>query len=284
MIDFNDLKEHYLIGEIGINHNGDLQIAKKLVDAVFACQWDCAKFQKRNPDLAVPENQKTVMRDTPWGRMTYIDYKRKIEFGKKEYDYINTYCKEKPLNWTMSVWDLDSLEFAIQYDLPLLKIPSAMLTNSELLVASAKTGFPVLLSTGMSTLEEVDKAVNLLEKHSESYAIMHCNSSYPAKEEELNLRVIPMFKERYNCVVGYSGHEYSLRPSFLAAVLGARIIERHITLDHRMWGTDQSSSVEIPGMYMLYKRIRSIETVLGDGKKVVTAEEEKVRKKLRGDD
>ena len=284
MIDFNDLKEHYLIGEIGINHNGDLQIAKKLVDAVFACQWDCAKFQKRNPDLAVPENQKTVMRDTPWGRMTYIDYKRKIEFGKKEYDYINTYCKEKPLNWTMSVWDLDSLEFAIQYDLPLLKIPSAMLTNSELLVASAKTGFPVLLSTGMSTLEEVDTAVDLLEKHSKSYAIMHCNSSYPAKEEELNLRVIPMFKERYNCVVGYSGHEYSLRPSFLAAVLGARIIERHITLDHRMWGTDQSSSVEIPGMYMLYKRIRSIETVLGDGKKVVTAEEEKVRKKLRGDD
>jgi N-acetylneuraminate synthase len=284
MIDFNNLKTPYLIGEIGINHNGDMQIAKRLIDAVFACQWDCVKFQKRNPDVAVPEKQKKIMRDTPWGKMSYIKYKHRIEFGKEEYDYINNYCNEKPLDWTMSVWDHDSLAFACDYDLPFLKLPSAMLTRSELLIATAKTNKPIIISTGMSTLEEIDVAVNILEKHAKTYALLHCNSSYPAKEYELNLRVIPMLKERYGCAVGYSGHEYGLRPTYLATVMGAQIIERHITYDREMWGTDQSSSVEISGMFMLRNRLLNIEKLLGDGKKVVTESEEKIRRKLRGDD
>ena len=282
MVDFRKLKKPYLIGEIGINHNGDLQIAKKLIDATFACSWDCAKFQKRNPNIAVPEKQKNVMRDTPWGKMTYIDYKHKIEFGKKEYDYINKYCKEKPLDWSVSVWDMDSLEFSMQYNLSFLKIPSAMLTNHELLAASAKSGIPILISTGMSTLKEIDESVNLLEKYSKSYAVMHCNSSYPAKLDELNLKVIMNFKERYNCVVGYSGHEYDLEPTVLAVSLGAMIIERHITLSHNMWGTDQKASLEIHAMDMLRKRMLDIDVILGSREKTVTASEIPIRERLRG--
>lgn len=282
MVDFTKLKRPYLIAEIGINHNGDLQIAKKLIDATFACSWDCVKFQKRNPDIAVPEKQKNVMRDTPWGKMTYIDYKHKIEFGKKEYDYINKYCKEKPIDWSVSVWDMDSLEFSMQYNLSFLKIPSAMLTNHELLAASAKSGIPILISTGMSTLKEIDESVNLLEKYSKSYAVMHCNSSYPAKLDELNLKVIMNFKERYNCVVGYSGHEYDLEPTVLAVSLGAMVIERHITLSHNMWGTDQKASLEIHAMDMLRKRLLDIDVILGSGEKTVTASEIPIRERLRG--
>ena len=222
------------------------------------------------------------MRDTPWGKMNYIDYKHKIEFGKKEYDYINKYCKEKPLDWSVSVWDMDSLEFSMQYNLSFLKIPSAMLTNHELLAASAKSGIPILISTGMSTLKEIDESVNLLEKHSKSYAVMHCNSSYPAKLDELNLKVIMNFKERYNCVVGYSGHEYDLEPTVLAVSLGAMIIERHITLSHNMWGTDQKASLEIHAMDMLRKRMLDIDVILGSREKTVTASEIPIRERLRG--
>lgn len=280
-VDFKKLERPFLIGEIGINHNGDLQIAKKLIDAVFACGWDCAKFQKRNPDVCVPEHQKVVRKVTPWGEMSYLEYRYRIEFGKEEYDYIDRYSREKPQPWTMSVWDMDSLEFALQYELPFLKIPSAMLTFDKLLVEAAKSGFSILLSTGMSTIEEIDHAVNLLEKYARSYAIMHCNSSYPANEAELNLRVIQLFKERYDCVVGYSGHEYGLEPTVIAVQLGAQIVERHIALDHQMWGTDQSSSVTIMGMDELIKRINKIELVLGDARKKITEGEVPVREKLR---
>ena len=280
-MDFNNVKIPYLIGEIGINHNGDLAIAKKLIDAVHACSWDCVKFQKRNPDVCVPEHQKNAIKKTPWGEMTYLEYKRRIEFGRMEYAYIDTYCREKPLDWTMSVWDLDSLEFSHRYNLPFLKIPSAMLIHDELITAAAKSRVPIFLSTGMSTLEEIDHAVNILEKHATSYALMHCNSSYPARHDELNLECIPMMRERYQCTVGYSGHEYGLEPTIMACVLGARIIERHITLNHDLWGTDQKSSVEIHGLYMLYKRLKDVEIILGDGRKRVTENEIPVRKKLR---
>jgi N-acetylneuraminate synthase len=282
MINFNNLEEPYFIGEIGINHNGDLQIAKKLIDAIFACSWNCAKFQKRNPDVSVPEEQKKIMKETPWGNMTYLEYKYKIEFGKKEYDYIDKYCKEKPIDWTASVWDLDSLEFIVNYDIPFIKIPSALLTNNELLIASTKSQKPIILSTGMSTLEEIDNAVNILEKYSKSYVIMHCNSSYPAKAEDLNLNVIRTFKERYNCAIGYSGHEYDLEPSVMAVTLGAKIIERHITLSHEMWGTDQKASLEVNAMDLLRKRILNVDLVLGDGIKKVTDSEIPIREKLRG--
>ena len=282
MINLNKIETPYLIGEIGINHNGDIQIAKKLIDAVHSCGWHCAKFQKRNPDIAVPEKQKRIERDTPWGRMTYLDYKYKVEFEKDEYDFIDKYCKQKPLDWSTSVWDLDSLDFAIKYDLPFIKIPSAMVTNYELVKASAQTGIPIIMSTGMSTLKEIDEAVELLEKHAKSYAIMHCNSSYPTKNEEINLNVIPMLKERYNCTVGYSGHEYDLEPTVLAVVLGAKIIERHITISHEMWGTDQKASLEVHAMDLLKKRIKDIDTILGDGAKIVTKNELPIKNKLRG--
>lgn len=282
MIDFNKLEYPYLIGEIGINHNGDIQIAKKLIDGAFATSWDCVKFQKRNPDVAVPEKQKSVMRDTPWGRMTYLEYKYKVEFGRDEYNYIDKYCKEKPIDWTASVWDMDSLNFLLEYDIPFIKIASAHMTNHELLIETCKTGIPILMSTGMSTLQEVDEAVNLLEKHAESYAIMHTNSSYPAKYEDLNLSLIPFYIERYNCVVGYSGHEYGLTPTVIAVTLGAKIVERHITINRELWGTDQSSSVEIEGMDSLFKRIREVKTVKGNAKKTITESEIPIRKKLRG--
>lgn len=280
-MDFKALQSPYLIGEIGINHNGDMAIARKLIDAVFASSWNCVKFQKRNPDRCVPEHQKTVLKDTPWGRMTYIEYKRRIEFGEEQYHYIDDYCRRKPLDWSVSVWDLDSLAFALRFELPFLKIPSALLTDDELLCAAAQSGVAILLSTGMSTLEEVDHAVNLLEKHARSYAIMHCNSSYPARYGELNLNCIPMMRARYGCPIGYSGHEYGLEPTIMACVLGARIIERHITLDHDMWGTDQSSSIEVHGIYMLYKRIKDVDRILGDGVKTVTESEVPIRRKLR---
>lgn len=281
-MNFKNLKEPYLIGEIGINHNGDMTLAKRLIDAAFATGWHSVKFQKRNPDVAVPEHQKMIMRDTPWGKMTYIDYKHKIEFNDKEFNVIDRYCKQKPISWSASVWDLDSLNFLMKYDMPYIKIPSAHMTNSNLLIETSKTNLPVIISTGMSTLEEVDVAVNLLEKHANSYAILHTNSSYPSKTEDLNLSIIPFFIERYKCVVGYSGHEYGLTPTVIAVSLGAKIIERHITLDRNLWGTDQSSSVEIEGMDSLAKRIKEVSHILGKPNKIVTESEIPIRKKLRG--
>lgn len=282
MIDFKNLKKPYMIAEVGINHNGDMQIAKKLIDASFACSWDCVKFQKRNPDVCVPENQKSVKRNTPWGEMTYLEYKYRVEFSKKQYDYIDTYCKEKPIDWTMSIWDLDSLDFALQYKLPFLKVPSAHLMNLVLLEKMAKTGIPVILSTGMSTLDELDQAVDVLKEYASQYVLMHCNSSYPAKIEELNLKMIPFLKERYKCIVGYSGHEYGLDSTTVAVAMGAQVVERHITLDHGMWGTDHSSSVEIQGMDKLYKQIMSVSKILGEGVKKVYDSEHAVKAKLRG--
>jgi len=282
MIDFNSLKKPYLIAEVGINHNGDMQIAKKLIDASFACSWDCVKFQKRNPDVCVPENQKSIKRHTPWGEMTYLEYRYRVEFSKKEYNYIDAYCKEKPIDWTLSVWDKDSLDFALQYQLPFLKVPSAHLMNLDLLEEMARTGLPVILSTGMSTLEELDQAVDVLKNYATQYVLLHCNSSYPAKLDDLNLRMIPFLKERYKCVVGYSGHEYGLDSTTVAVAMGAQVVERHVTIDHTMWGTDQASSVEVQGMDKLYKQIMSVGRILGDGVKKVSDSEQAVRAKLRG--
>ena len=281
MVDFENLEGVYFIGEIGINHNGDLQIAKKLIDAVNACNWACAKFQKRNPDICVPEHQKSIPRDTPWGTMSYIEYKHKIEFGKKEFDQIEEYCIAKPIDWTASVWDLDSLEFLKNYKVPFIKIPSAMITDLELVTECAKTGLQIVMSTGMSTLEEVDRAVNIIMKNGKKPAIMHTNSSYPSPIEELNLNLIPFYKERYGCTIGYSGHEEDLQASMLAVLLGAKIVERHITLSHNMWGTDQKASLEVHAMDMLKKRCENIDIILGSAIKTVTKSEIKIREKLR---
>lgn len=280
-IDFEKLSAPYFIAEVGINHNGDLQLAKKLVDASFACNWDCVKFQKRNPDVCVPDSQKKVIRETPWGRMTYLDYKKKIEFGKIEYDYIDTYCQEKPINWTASVWDFDSLKFLLNYNVPFIKIPSAMLTNHALLKESAQTDIPLMVSTGMSTLDEIDEAFKLINKYGVKPILMHTNSSYPTPMNELNLNLIPVLKERYNCVVGYSGHEYNLEPTVIAVALGAQVVERHITLSHQLWGTDQKSSLEVHAMDLLRKRAFDVKTILGSTTKVLTPSEIPIREKLR---
>ena len=281
----------YFIAEIGINHNGDMDIAKRLIDIASAAGCDSVKFQKRNPDVCVPEDEKSKIRETPWGKMTYLDYKYKVEFGKEEYDEIDVYCKERKIDWSASPWDLDSLEFLMQYDIPYIKIPSAMLTNDELLIAARDTDKKVILSTGMSTREEIDHAVVLLKskivvepyyEKAGNFVLLHCNSTYPAPIDELNLCAIKTLKERYNCEVGYSGHEFRLSTSVAATYLGASVIERHITLDRSMWGSDQLSSVEPQGLFKLMSGIRELELARGDGEIKVTESEKKVRKHLRG--
>ena len=272
----------YVIAEIGINHNGDLDIAKKLIDIAKVAGCDVVKFQKRNPDVCVPEHQKSVMRDTPWGKMTYLDYKYKVEFGQNEYDEIDIYCKKRDIQWSASPWDLDSLDFLNHYDIPFIKIPSALITDLELLKATAETNKKVIISTGMSTLEDVEKAVMTIKsvKSNVDFALLHCNSSYPAPIKDLNLKCITTLKERFNCEVGYSGHEFGLTTTIASICLGATIIERHITLDRTMWGTDQMCSVEPQGLIKLVRGIKELNSALGDGVKVVTDTEIPIRKKL----
>ena len=276
-------KDIYVIAEIGINHNGDLSIAKKLIDIAKVAGCNVVKFQKRNPDVCVPEHQKTVMRDTPWGRMSYLDYKYKVEFNQIEYDEIDAYCKNNEIKWTASPWDLDSLDFLNQYDIPFIKIPSALLTDLELIRESTKTGKKIIISTGMSTIDEIDNAVNAIKEVNKeaSYAILHCNSTYPAPNNELNLKCIETLKNKYKCEVGYSGHEFGLTTTIASICLGATIIERHITLDRTMWGTDQMCSVEPQGLIKLVRGIKELNDAIGDGIKVVTETEKPIRDKLR---
>lgn len=275
------MKKTYIISEIGINHNGDLNIAKRLIDISAAAGCDAVKFQKRNPEVCVPEHQKSVMRDTPWGEMTYLDYKYKVEFEKEEYDEIDRYCKEKGISWSASPWDLDSLNFLDQYDIPFIKIASASITDLDLLRRACKTGKKIIISTGMSSEEEIDVAVGILDSEASDYAVLHCNSSYPAPIEELNLSCVKTLKDKYNCEVGYSGHEFRLGTTVAAVYLGATIIERHVTLDRTMWGSDHMASVEPQGLFKLVSGIRELEKSYGDGSICVTETEKEVRKKLR---
>lgn len=275
------MEKTYIISEIGINHNGDLDIAKRLIDISAAAGCDAVKFQKRNPDVCVPEHQKSVLRDTPWGQMTYLQYKHKVEFGKEEYDEIDRYCKEKGIVWSASPWDLDSLEFINQYDIPFIKIASASITDKELLFKACKTDKKIIISTGMSTEKEIEEAVSILEEYAEEYAILHCNSSYPAPIEELNLSCIKTLQNKYGCEVGYSGHEFRLGTTVAAVYLGASIIERHVTLDRTMWGSDHMASVEPQGLFKLVSGIRELEKSYGDGCISVSETEKEVRKKLR---
>ena len=273
----------YIIAEIGINHNGNMNVAKQLIDIAKVAGCNAVKFQKRNPDVCVPEHQKSIQRETPWGKMSYLEYKYKVEFGQKEYDEINQYCKDKEIAWSASPWDLDSLHFLNQYDLPFIKIPSALLTDLRLVEESARTNKKLIISTGMSTLDEIDQSVEAIKKGNPNcdFSILHCNSSYPAPNEDLNLNCITTLKERYNCQVGYSGHEFGLTTTIASICLGATIIERHITLDRTMWGTDQMCSVEPQGLIKLVRGINELSLALGDGIKRVTKTEKKIKEKLR---
>lgn len=283
------MKKTYIIGEIGINHQGDLSIAKRLIDIAAAAGCDAVKFQKRNPDKAVPEHQKNVLRRWQGVDMTYLEYKYKVEFGKEEYDEIDRYCKQQNIAWSASPWDEDSVGFLTEYDLPFVKVPSAMLTNDHLLIECVKRFNKVIFSTGMSTIEEIDHAVSVLRKaksdfkKTEPIGLLHCNSTYPAPIDELNLSAIKTLAEKYpDFEIGYSGHEFRLGTSVAAVYLGASIIERHITLDRTMEGSDHMASVEPQGLFKLVSGIRELEQAYGDGEIKVTESEIPVRKKLRG--
>jgi len=269
----------FIIGEIGINHNGDLTIAKRLIEIAASLGLDAVKFQKRNPDKCVPPEQKDILRETPWGLISYLDYRYKVEFGIDEYKEIDQFCQERGIIWIASSWDVDSVDFIEQFNPPCHKIASALLTDDELLRIFRSTGRPIILSTGMSTLEQIDHAVDVLG--TEKLIILHCTSTYPSIPEELNLNSIKTLRERYDVPVGYSGHEVGLATTLGAVALGACMIERHITLDRAMWGGDQAASVEPHGISRLVRDIRNIERALGDGKKRVYDSEKPLIKKLR---
>ncbi len=269
----------YIIGEVGINHNGSLENAKALMRVAKKAGLDAVKFQKRTPLLCVPEHQRNQMRDTPWGYISYLDYRYKVEFDKEGYDEIDRYAKQIGIDWFASSWDIPSLEFIESYNPPTHKIPSALLTDHELLRAYKATGKPIIASTGMSTLNEIEQAMEILGE--DNVIVCHATSSYPCPPEELNLKVIQALKQKYKCPVGYSGHEVGLVPSAVAVALGACLVERHITLDRSMWGSDQSASVEPQGVETLVKYIRVIEKSMGDGIKQVYDSEKSSLSKLR---
>lgn len=268
----------YIIAEIGINHNGSMDIAKKMISGAVFAGADSVKFQKRTPELCVPHDQWQVERETPWGRMTYIDYKRKTEFTMKQYFEIDQYARQKGIDWFASCWDIPSVDFIEQFDPPVYKVASASITDMELLEKLKATGKPIMISTGMSTFEEIEAAVKCIGES--NLLIAHSTSTYPCKPSELNLKMIHTLKETFpNVPIGYSGHEVGLSTTWAAVAMGATFVERHITLDRSMWGTDQSASVEIMGLYKLVNDIRDIEKAMGDGiKKVYDSELSSLRK------
>ncbi|MCK7623033.1 N-acetylneuraminate synthase family protein [Streptomyces sp. RS10V-4] len=270
----------YVTGEIGINHNGDLENAFRLIDAAADAGCDAVKFQKRTPEICTPRDQWDIERDTPWGRMTYIAYRHRVEFDEDGYRAIDAYCAKRGIAWFASPWDIESVAFLEKFDVPCYKVASASLTDDELLRALRATGRTVVLSTGMSTPKQIRHAVEVLG--SDNIVLCHATSTYPAKAEELNLRMIHTLQAEYpNVPIGYSGHETGLQTTLAAVALGAAFVERHITLDRAMWGSDQAASVEPQGLTRLVRDIRTIEESLGDGVKKVYASELGPMKKLR---
>lgn len=268
-----------LIAEIGINHNGSLDIAKQLIDCAVVAGFDYVKFQKRTPELCVPVNQRYKIKNTPWGAIPYIDYKKKIEFEFDEYSEIAKYCQDRSIEWFASVWDLESAKFMCNFS-EIVKIPSALITNYDLLALCRELFETVIISTGMSTEEEIEKAVEIGLPD----VIMHTNSSYPTKIEELNLGYIEWLIYKYeDRQIGYSGHEFGLATTFATVTMGIEWIERHITLDHDMWGSDQKASVDPVGMMKLVRGVRDIEKALdGYCEREVSKSEFEKRKTLRG--
>ncbi|MFC0186088.1 N-acetylneuraminate synthase [Pseudarcicella hirudinis] len=277
-------KPSYIIAEIGINHNGSLDLAKQLIDEAVAAKADAVKFQKRTPEVCVPKDQWEIMRDTPWGKMSYIDYKRKTEFGAVEYSAIDQYCKKLGIDWFASAWDLESVDFLEQFDPVMHKLASASLTDLPLIEKCLQTGRPLMLSTGMSTVKEIETAVDLVKSFDENYPLMiaHSTSAYPCKPEELNLRMINTLQAKYpDAPAGYSGHETGLTTTVAAVVMGATFVERHFTLDRAMWGSDHAASVEPQGLQRLVRDIRDVEIAAGDGIKKVYDSEIGPMKRLR---
>jgi len=285
------MQKTYIIAEGGINHNGDINLAKQLIDIASVAGCDCFKLQKRTPDLCVPEDQKNKLRDTPWGRIKYIDYKKKIEFGKEEYDILSDYCKERRIGFASSIWDLDSLGFMSNYDVAFMKIPSALITNEKLFVATAKwcdeNDKPFVFSLGMSSGEEIDQAIQWAQqyvKNSNNIWALWCCSAYPADLKNLNLSTIQKLNKKYNNIrIGYSSHEYRLVTCISSIFLGASILEKHLAIDRfKFWGTDQLSSVDPHGLIKLVRGVRQLEESYGSPNLTYTEDEIPYRKKLRG--
>lgn len=269
----------YVIAEIGINHNGSLELARRLIDVAKGCGCDAVKFQKRTPEKCVPADQRDKMRETPWGYISYMEYRYKVEFGQEEFDQINHYCRAQKIDWFVSCWDPESVEFMQRYELPCIKVPSASLTDRELLEAVRDCGRPIMLSTGMSSMEQIRSAVKLVG--TERLLLAHATSTYPCTLEELNLRMITTLSGEFDCPIGYSGHEVGLATTVAAVALGATFLERHITLDRAMWGSDQAASVEPQGMRRLVKDVRNVQAALGDGVKRVYDSEKIAASRLR---
>ena len=281
MIRHKKLEKPILIAEIGINHNGNIKLAKKLIDLAKKYNFDYVKFQKRDLEVVIPEYQKYIKRDTPWGLITYLDYKKKIEFGRKEFDQIEKYCKKVKIKWFASAWDIGSQKFLKKYRRKVNKIASAMVTNIPFLEFVAKEKKHTFISTGMTELKDITKAVKIFKKSKCPFTLLHCVSTYPCPIEALNLNLIRSLKNKYKCDVGYSGHESSVSPSITAWFLGATVIERHITLDRASWGTDQSASLAEEGIKDLTNIILKTSIVLGDGIKRLSKSEKEMRKKFK---
>lgn len=267
-----------IVAEIGINHNGSVDITKKLIDAASLAGCDAVKFQKRTVEVVYTAEELATPRENPFGP-TNGDLKHGLEFGQKEYEQIDAYCREKNILWYASCWDEGSVDFIERFNPPCYKIASASLTDDNLLRHHRRYGRPIIVSTGMSTLEEIDHAVEVLGR--DTLILLHCTSTYPSQVEELNLSAMRVLSDRYGVPIGYSGHEVGLAPSVGAAALGACMIERHITLDRAMWGSDQAASVEWQGFWRLVKDVRALEKAMGDGVKRVYASEVPIIKKLR---
>jgi N-acetylneuraminate synthase len=269
----------YIVGEIGINHNGDMNIVKELILVASRSGFDAVKFQKRTPEICVPKEQQSQMRDTPWGYITYLDYRYKVELDQEQYAEIDRLCKEVGIDWFASPWDEPSVDFLEQFSPVCYKVPSASLTDLSLMKKLRDTGRLIILSTGMSTMDQIRQTVDLIGE--ENLLITHATSAYPCAPEELNLRMIETLQNEFDCPIGYSGHEVGLVPTALAVSLGACMVERHITLDRAMWGSDHAASVEPGGMRKLVKYIRVTEAAMGDGVKKVYDSELSSLNKLR---
>lgn len=275
------MKKIFVTAEIGINHNGDMKLAKKLIDTAVIAGCDAVKFQKRTIDAVYTREFLDSPRKSPWGE-TQRAQKEGLEFCLEEYQEIDHYCRGKGIAWYASAWDVESQIFLRQFNLKYNKVASAMLTKDALIEEIAKEQRYTFIATGMSTYEEIDHAVEVFEKYQCPYELMHCNSTYPMPYEDANLKLIAALKDRYHCKVGYSGHEDGTLVSTCAAAMGATSIERHITLDRTMYGSDQKASIEPPELLKLVRDIRRVEAILGSGEKVLSPAEEEVKKKLRG--
>jgi len=275
------MNDIFLIAEIGINHNGDVEIAKKMISMAKRCGWDAVKFQKRNLDVCIPEHMWEKRKYTPWGEMSYYEYKKHLEFSEDDFNEIDKFCKHMDIQWFASAWDEDSQVFLDNYNLKYNKVASAMLTHIPLLKHIARKGKKTFISTGMSSWEDIDNAINIFVEEKCPYVLMHCVGLYPCPNDRLNINMINKLRERYDCEVGYSGHSPGAIDAIVASVLGAKYIEKHVTLDRTMWGSDHAASIEEHGMEYIRKHCDNVDIMLGNGKRILTKKEMDVASKLR---